>query len=527
MGVKKSNFPGDTVVTSGASFDYFDSGVNKKISFTDLVGQLGVTGTIVQDGAVTGTPILDTQGSVNNIRNLEPGAGIVTTVSAENGVTIKSGLLQDGSGVSLTDDLSIETPTIASLIAGTGVSITKTSNTITIEAGDLGGNRVPVTQASDFPAAVGGVRTLADFTIYDISGMIDIGSDRFVSGDNSFLIGKGATVDGVVSSTSSPLITVTNKTIAVDTLTLNNPNGDIFAFSGNVASSVFFAQNVIYAACKSIGNISGFFFCIIAQTSVFSATDSGYIFGGTNNGQLQINETSFGNFVGTAIDLLTNSPTFNRVFIGPLVSMAVPSGATGISILPNSGNLQPLAGRGIIEGSIVDGPGTETTGFDVADIFWFKRDNFGIDSSQIRAQGSIINNATATVIGALSTPVLVDFNGGFTTDTDMTSQFIISSDGRFTYTGLDKVSVYFNSNLFAEIGGGGSRQYTYFVYKTGVQISSSASRSQYDGSNPDSSSVSSIVELETNDYLEIFVQQEAGSFQNITVNTTSANVIGV
>ena len=90
-GRKKSNFPAQTSVLSGASFDYFVSGVNYKITFENFLTALNVTGTIVQVGPVTGVPVLDTQGTVHGIRNLTAGPGVNVAIDPENGITLSAG----------------------------------------------------------------------------------------------------------------------------------------------------------------------------------------------------------------------------------------------------------------------------------------------------------------------------------------------------------------------------------------------------------------------------------------------------
>lgn len=132
QGRKKSEFVQKTTVESGGYLDYVVNNTNYKISYDNFVNGLGVTGSIVQDGAVTGSAILDTQGSVNNIRNLENGSGIVTNISPENGVIIAHNLTADANGAPLFLNTTADSPTIASLVAGNGISISSTDNYVTI-----------------------------------------------------------------------------------------------------------------------------------------------------------------------------------------------------------------------------------------------------------------------------------------------------------------------------------------------------------------------------------------------------------
>lgn len=132
QGRKKSQFVQQDSVLDNSYLDYFVNGTNYKISYSDFVGGLGVSGSIVQDGAVTGTPVLDVDGSVNNIRNLEDGSGIVANVSAENGVVLAHNFTQDATGTPIFLNTTAASPTFASLVAGSGIDITPTDDYITI-----------------------------------------------------------------------------------------------------------------------------------------------------------------------------------------------------------------------------------------------------------------------------------------------------------------------------------------------------------------------------------------------------------
>ena len=131
-GVRQSQFEAQTSIIPGSYFGFFYNGYNYKITYANFISGLGVTGTIVQDGAVTGTPVLDVQGTVNNIRNLEAGAGISLDVSAENGIEISHNFTVDSLGEPLMQDAGDASPTFVSLVAGTGIDIVTSGATIEI-----------------------------------------------------------------------------------------------------------------------------------------------------------------------------------------------------------------------------------------------------------------------------------------------------------------------------------------------------------------------------------------------------------
>jgi hypothetical protein len=123
QGRKKSEFVQQSTVLANSYLDYVVNGTNYKISYDNFVSGLGVTGTIVQEGAVTGTAILDVDGTVNQIRNLEAGPGIVTSVSAENGAKISHNFTASADGLPILLNTTAASPTIASIVAGSGISI--------------------------------------------------------------------------------------------------------------------------------------------------------------------------------------------------------------------------------------------------------------------------------------------------------------------------------------------------------------------------------------------------------------------
>ena len=133
-GVKQSNFTAQTSIVSGSYIGFFANGYNYKITYDNFLSGLGVTGTIVQDGAVTGVPVLDVDGSINNIRNLEAGTGIAIEVSAENGITIEQSYTIDTTGEPLMQNITAATPTFVSLVAGAGIELATVGSTVEVSS---------------------------------------------------------------------------------------------------------------------------------------------------------------------------------------------------------------------------------------------------------------------------------------------------------------------------------------------------------------------------------------------------------
>jgi hypothetical protein len=135
-GRKKSRFLAQTTVLAGSDMDYFVNGTNYRISYTNLVSGLGVTGSIVTTGLGTASPVLSVDGTINKIRNIENGSGIAANISATDGVEIKHNFTVDATGSPLMLNTAAVSPTFVSLFAGSGISLTATGNVIAISSND-------------------------------------------------------------------------------------------------------------------------------------------------------------------------------------------------------------------------------------------------------------------------------------------------------------------------------------------------------------------------------------------------------
>ena len=133
QGRKKSEFIQQSTVLANSYLDYVVNGTNYKISYDNFVANLGVTGSIIQTGAVTGAPVLDVDGSVNKIRTIENGSGILANVSAENGIKLSHNFVNDATGTPLFLSTTADQPVFASLVAGNGIALTSTDNYVTID----------------------------------------------------------------------------------------------------------------------------------------------------------------------------------------------------------------------------------------------------------------------------------------------------------------------------------------------------------------------------------------------------------
>lgn len=223
-GVKQSDFTAQTSIISGSFLGFFANGYNYKISYDNFLSGLGVTGTIAQDGAVTGTPVLDIQGVDNFIRNIEDGAGIVTNISPDNGIEIAHNFTVNSTGEPLMQNISAASPTLVSLIGGTGIAVATSGETIEISSTEAAtyasvsveGNATTTTISSTATP----VKAVATFVVGDVSS------------------GFTASTNGRITYTGQTSRHIANAIVTLDASTGNNHKLSVYiAKNGTVVST--------------------------------------------------------------------------------------------------------------------------------------------------------------------------------------------------------------------------------------------------------------------------------------------------
>jgi hypothetical protein len=257
---KKSLFPVATTVASGASLDYFVNGVNYQITYDNFIAGLGVTGSIVQDGDPAGVPVLDIQGSVNNIRNIEANSGISAVVSAQNGVELNHSFVNDGTGVALLTDISATNPIFRSLVGINGIGVGVNGNAIEIDGGATGFvNRIIVTQASDLSGTIDSTKE------YFIDGVVDMGSQAIeIPTGGLTLNGFGFDISKLISSDpnytlfTSPGGGSGNLILSNLAIEITGTNSQVFDINSATGFEAIEKRSVNYNNCVSLGEIDGY-----------------------------------------------------------------------------------------------------------------------------------------------------------------------------------------------------------------------------------------------------------------------------
>lgn len=237
-GVKQSDFTAQTTILAGSYLGFFANGYNYKITYDNFLSGLGVTGTIAQDGAVTGTPVLDIQGVDNFIRNIEDGAGIVTNISPDNGIEISHNFTVNTTGEPLMQNISADSPTFVSLVGGTGIAVATSGQTIEISSTEAAsyasvsveGNSTTTTISSTATP----VKGVATFTLGDISA------------------GFTGSTNGRITHTGQTSRHVANAVVTLDASTGNNHKLSVYIAKNGAVASTKMTDTVSAGAPRAI-----------------------------------------------------------------------------------------------------------------------------------------------------------------------------------------------------------------------------------------------------------------------------------
>lgn len=514
MAKKKSNFSALSEVPDNTTFDFVYAGQNYKIDKADLLVELGATGTIVQKGEITGTPVLNINGTENQIRNLIAGSGIYLSLSPEDGITVAHNIVNGSGGADLIDDLTADQLVIKNIVQGDGITVSGSSTGIQISLASgppVSTNTVIVNEMSDFPAAVLGVIPLADDTQYYIQNNLST-AYQFEMGDNTVIQGADSAVASLTYTSTLAMFTSVGYNNKIAGLTVNATTGTFLDWESvyGDGNQCLIRDSIINAATLGrIDNCTGF---SVFNTQLNCVTD-GFTFEGTN-GFVSVSDFVSALLAGKLFDFGTSVNDAISLRNG-VVNAA--SGTYAISGLTNSGNIASGAVGNVINvRKFGDGGFAET--ITESDALWEFFHNDGIPDS-INSLLAIKDSTTIT-IAATGTPVIV----GSTWTSSHASRFSITAGGRFTYTGKGA-----HVNISAAISAIGtvvqSRDFEFLLYKNGVAITGAVFARSFNNASSGSVSLVWQEDLETDDYLELFVQNTE-SADDIDINSVTLGISG-
>jgi hypothetical protein len=407
---KKSDFPAVTSVPAGSFVDVFSNGINQKITYDNFLAGLGVTGTLAQAGNVLATPVLDKQGTVNNIRNIEDGSGIKSSISPQNGLTLAHNFNVDTVGAPLMLNPTLANPTFPSLLGSSSIAVVQDGNQIRFEAttAPVSTKTVIINQVSDFPTAVSGVITLASNTDYFITNDITT-SSRFVFGDSTQFRAAGTVIITLTYTGTGAMITCQDCDIRLREITLAFPNGSLFNITSSTAAGIGIVatQNTVLIG-GALGNVSCRILSIFLSGVVL--TSGGLVLTASTMDVLSIDADTWIQFAGKGITLGT---TVCESIQTKNIFLTISSGVTFLDGLANSGNIT-ATGEGLVADVRGTGLGVELgANINPDDDRWAFAANSRIRNTIRDSILSMHGNTTDTVIGTAGIANAVKVAGTF------------------------------------------------------------------------------------------------------------------
>jgi hypothetical protein len=273
-GRKKSDFVAQDTVLANSSMDYFVNNTNYRISYQNFVSGLGVTGSIVTTGSGTGTPVLEVDGTVNKIRSLENGSGIVTSLTASNGAQISHNFTASAEGLPILLNTTAESPTIASIVAGSGISVNAV-NTSGIQITSI---------ANDIYAQVSMHDNATLTTINTINVPVKVAGTFVINGVSNF----NSDTTGRLTYTGATTETVSVKaSVSIDVVGVNQKITVYIAKNGIVLPAA--KINRVFTS-GDIGNVGVFYNIAMAASDYLEV----FVSNSTSTNNLTVTDVLFG-----------------------------------------------------------------------------------------------------------------------------------------------------------------------------------------------------------------------------------------
>lgn len=370
------------------------------------------------------------------------------------------------------------------------------------------GELVFVQRPSDFPAAVAGVRTLESGTAYFLTGDIDLAGDRLANTEGA------AAILGTSSETASltsaglgagvALITAT-KTLRLQNITIKDVGTGVDIDGDSTLALDWDAVNFRdVTAVGEIGTVGNF----ILTDSAFLSSQGLRVTG--TLGTLGISDSLLQGDGTTADDVLeiAATATITRRFRVQTSSVIASGSTSGLNV---SASATIPDESYILDTVNFSGGGTYLTGLDYTSnkALFSKCD--GVVNTAVVGNYYMRNNATATTIATINTPVKV---AGTTTANSLNQKFSHSSN-RLTYDGAFEDT--FRAQAVATVTGSANKVFGFYGAVNGVVDSNSEMYATTNaGGRAESIVIQGVFTLAPGDYIEVWIENTTDT-SNLTV----------
>lgn len=377
-------------------------------------------------------------------------------------------------------------------------------------------NFIVINVKDDFPAPAGGVITLEAGKSYFITAPIDLTGDRLETAGVLDITGTSSETSSLTSTGLAdgvPLLT-SRWTLPIRNITFRDVH-TAFYIDDNAGAGAPLALDWLavnfnnVTVVGEIGDVSNF----IYDTGAFLGSQGLTFTGDVDTAALS---SSLFQGDGTAANIISieSTATFSRRF-RMIYSSVVAFGST-VGINFDAAATIPVDAY-ILDSVNFSGGSTYAAGVQGDDNKSRWIECRGVRNSAAISSYYMNGNATATTIAVINTPVKA---AGTTTSNAITQGFT-NTDNRATYTGV--IQRDFKVSAVMSMTSGNNNQVGVFIAKNGTVIAASEIYVTTNaGGRAEAAVCQAIIEAETDDYIEVFVENATGA-NNVTV--TDLNLI--
>jgi hypothetical protein len=366
-----------------------------------------------------------------------------------------------------------------------------------------------VSSLNDLPDAVNGVITLVTNKTYFFTKVVDLAGARLLASENTTILGassENCRIKSTGLNANTALIT-SQYSLIIRNITIEHGTAlDLDADGYSGAAIDWFGVN--FTDCATIGTIANYSNVIWSDCAVLNS--AGLTFDGSI-GTVGFSQCIFDGRAVSTIIILPATLTITRRFRIIYSAFVVLSGETGINT--------SVSATIPVESYILDtvnfsGGGTYVTGVLHTDNKSLWENNKGISNSSEIAYYTIQDNVTATTI-TVNVPAKI---AGTSVSQSITQKFS-HSNNKATYTG--GVTRSFKVSAILSLTSGNNHQVGIYVAKGGSILAESETYVTTSGAGrAENAKVQAVTELATNEFIEIWVENETSS-TNITVEFMS------
>jgi hypothetical protein len=370
------------------------------------------------------------------------------------------------------------------------------------------GNIVFVNSKNDLPTPVSNVITLVDNVTYYFTTTVDLLGDRLVGGENTVILGSSSENSRIKSTGLGVGIALftTEWTTPIRHVTFQDVDTAL-DIDGSVNPPLALDwTGVNFLNVPNIGLIDTADNFIFSKGAILNSQNLQF---DGSHGTIGIDNSIFvgSGSSGNILDVLAGC-TITRRF--RLIYSSVIAFGSSIGINVNASATIPTEGY-ILDTINFSGGGTYLSGVDYTDNKTRFVNSKGIENTAEIGNYFMTNNATATTISTVDTAV----KASGTTTANAINQKFTHTDNRLTYVGA--LIRDFQVTATISLTSGNNKVIGVYVAKNGVVIPSSEMYSTTSGTGrAESLTCQTILELNENDYVEIWVENSSNS-DNITV----------